>query len=104
MSVLVVGSVAIDDVKTPFGRGAGVLGGSASYFSLAAAQFARVRVVADAEVAAAEAGHRIASGGRFLLHPGLSIGRVASTVQPAGCGGPGAGRRARGRVAWTPHA
>jgi len=46
MSVLVVGSVAIDDVTTPFGRGVQVLGGSASYFSLAAAHFAKVRVVA----------------------------------------------------------
>lgn len=46
MSVLVVGSVAIDDVETPFGRGTNVLGGSASYFSLAASRFAPVRVVA----------------------------------------------------------
>jgi sugar/nucleoside kinase (ribokinase family) len=46
VSILVVGSVAIDDVTTPFGRGTGVLGGSASYFSLAASLFAPVRVVA----------------------------------------------------------
>lgn len=46
MSVLVVGSVAIDDVTTPFGRGQRVLGGSASYFSLAASRFAPVRITA----------------------------------------------------------
>jgi len=46
MSVLVVGSVAIDDVTTPFGRGERVLGGSASYFSLAASRFAPVRITA----------------------------------------------------------
>jgi sugar/nucleoside kinase (ribokinase family) len=46
MSVLVVGSVAIDSVETPYGRADHVLGGSASYFSLAAAHFAPVRIVA----------------------------------------------------------
>jgi sugar/nucleoside kinase (ribokinase family) len=46
MSVLVVGSVAIDSVETPYGRADHVLGGSASYFSLAARHFAPVRVVA----------------------------------------------------------
>jgi sugar/nucleoside kinase (ribokinase family) len=46
MSVLVVGSVAIDDVRTPDGHGANVLGGSASYFSLSARQFAPVSIVA----------------------------------------------------------
>jgi sugar/nucleoside kinase (ribokinase family) len=46
MSVLVVGSVAIDDIETPFGSADGVLGGSASYFALAASHFAPVDVVA----------------------------------------------------------
>jgi len=46
MSVLVVGSVAIDDIRTPFGSASRVLGGSASYFSLAAVRFGPVRVVA----------------------------------------------------------
>ncbi|HJU82794.1 MAG TPA: PfkB family carbohydrate kinase [Holophagaceae bacterium] len=46
MSLLVVGSVAFDDVETPFGRRERVLGGSASYFSLSASRFAGVRVVA----------------------------------------------------------
>ncbi len=44
--ILVVGSVALDSVRTPFGRADGALGGSASYFSLAARHFAPVRVVA----------------------------------------------------------
>ena len=39
MSVLVVGSVAFDSVETPLGRVNEVLGGSASYFSLAARFF-----------------------------------------------------------------
>lgn len=46
MSVLVVGSMAIDTVHTPFGKAEDVLGGSASYFSIAASLFSDVRVVA----------------------------------------------------------
>ncbi len=45
MSVLVVGSVAFDDIETPTGRAKGVLGGAACYFSLAASYFASVRAV-----------------------------------------------------------
>ena len=36
MSILVVGSVAFDTVETPFGKAEKVLGGSASFFSVAA--------------------------------------------------------------------
>lgn len=46
MSVLVVGSVALDSVKTPFGEVKEVLGGSATYFSYAASYFAPVNLVA----------------------------------------------------------
>jgi sugar/nucleoside kinase (ribokinase family) len=46
MSLLVVGSVALDSLETPFGRREDVLGGSASYFSTAASFFAPSRVVA----------------------------------------------------------
>ncbi|HLG13622.1 MAG TPA: PfkB family carbohydrate kinase [Blastocatellia bacterium] len=46
MSILVVGSVAFDSVKTPFGEKEKVLGGSATYFSVAASFFSDVRVVA----------------------------------------------------------
>ena len=44
--ILVVGSVALDSVRTPFGEATEALGGSASYFSLSASHFARVRMVA----------------------------------------------------------
>ena len=46
MSILVVGSVAYDTVETPFGRAEKVLGGSASFFSVAASFFAPVNLVA----------------------------------------------------------
>ncbi len=46
MSLLVVGSVALDSVETPFGLKEDVLGGSATYFSTAASFFAPVQVVA----------------------------------------------------------
>lgn len=46
MSILVVGSVALDTVKTPFGEATDVLGGSANFFSAAASMFSPVRVVA----------------------------------------------------------
>ena len=46
MSLLVVGSVALDSVKTPFGEATEVLGGSATYFSVAASYFTQVNVVA----------------------------------------------------------
>lgn len=45
-TILVVGSVALDSVKTPFGQADEVLGGSATYFSVAASFFSQVRVVA----------------------------------------------------------
>ena len=45
MSLLVVGSVALDTVETPFGRAERVLGGSANYFAAAASLFSDVQVV-----------------------------------------------------------
>lgn len=39
MSILVVGSVAIDDIETPFGRADNVLGGSAVYIAVASSYF-----------------------------------------------------------------
>ncbi|MBV9464370.1 MAG: bifunctional hydroxymethylpyrimidine kinase/phosphomethylpyrimidine kinase [Verrucomicrobiae bacterium] len=45
MSILVVGSIGIDDVKTPFDERKAILGGSASYASVAASFFAPVRLV-----------------------------------------------------------
>jgi len=46
MSILVVGSVALDSIKTPFGVADDVLGGSACYFSTAASFFTDVNLVA----------------------------------------------------------
>ena len=44
--ILTVGSVAFDSVKTPFGEASRVVGGAATYFSVAASFFTDVRVVA----------------------------------------------------------
>src|ERR671934_787546 len=46
MSLLAVGSIALDSVETPFGRRDEVLGGSATYFATAASFFGPVRLVA----------------------------------------------------------
>lgn len=46
MSIVVVGSVAFDDITSPSGTVKGVLGGAATYFALAASYFAPVRLVA----------------------------------------------------------
>jgi sugar/nucleoside kinase (ribokinase family) len=43
--ILVVGSLAYDDVKTPYDSRSEVLGGAASYFSLAACLYAPVRLM-----------------------------------------------------------
>ena len=45
MSIVVVGSVAFDSLKTPYGVREKVLGGAATYFSLSASYFTDVRVV-----------------------------------------------------------
>jgi len=46
MSILVVGSVALDSLETPFGKAENALGGSATYFSVSASFFAPVNLVA----------------------------------------------------------
>src|SRR6185295_11271837 len=46
MSILVVGSIGFDTIKTPFGEVKDIVGGSATYFSLSAAQFTDVNLVA----------------------------------------------------------
>ena len=45
MSLTVVGSIAFDAVKTPFGERERMLGGAATHFALAASFFDEVRVV-----------------------------------------------------------
>lgn len=44
-SILVVGSLAYDDVRTPVASRDGVLGGAAAYFAMAASLYAPVRLV-----------------------------------------------------------
>ncbi|HLH61678.1 MAG TPA: PfkB family carbohydrate kinase [Ktedonobacteraceae bacterium] len=46
MSILVVGSVALDTVETPFARVEETLGGAASYFTTAASLYSQVNLVA----------------------------------------------------------
>src|SRR5574340_857646 len=46
VSLLVVGTVALDSVKTPFGNVDNALGGSATYLSTSASYFTDVRLVA----------------------------------------------------------
>ena len=45
-NLLVVGSVAFDSIKTPFGEASNVLGGSATYFSTSASFFTDVNLIA----------------------------------------------------------
>jgi len=45
MSLLVVGSVALDSVETPFGKANEVLGGSATFFAASASNLAPVQLV-----------------------------------------------------------
>jgi sugar/nucleoside kinase (ribokinase family) len=45
MSLLAVGSVALDTIETPFGEAIDAVGGSATFFSAAASFFAPVRLV-----------------------------------------------------------
>ena len=44
--ILTVGSVAFDSIKTPFGEGSRLVGGAATFFSVAASFFTDVRLVA----------------------------------------------------------
>jgi len=46
MGITVVGSVAIDNVITPFGKNFNAPGGSATYFSLSASYFTNVKLIA----------------------------------------------------------
>lgn len=45
MKILVVGSVALDTIKTPFGEVENILGGSATHFSTSASFFAPIELV-----------------------------------------------------------
>ena len=45
MTVLVVGSVALDSVETPFGKADNVIGGSGTFFSASASHLSPVQLV-----------------------------------------------------------
>src|SRR4051812_10206996 len=45
MPILAVGSIALDDIKSPYGEVKRSLGGSATFFSLSASYFTTVRVI-----------------------------------------------------------
>src|SRR5258708_284663 len=45
MSIVVVGSIAFDTIKTPFGEREKSLGGAANYFAVAAQFFSKVQMV-----------------------------------------------------------
>lgn len=60
--VLAVGSVAFDTIKSPFGEATRVVGGSATYFSLAASFFTKVRLVAVVGEDFAEQGAQVFAG------------------------------------------
>ena len=45
MSLVIVGSVALDSVETPFGKAERALGGSAVYASVAAKNFCKTQIV-----------------------------------------------------------
>jgi len=72
MSILVVGSVAFDSVETPFGKAEKVLGGSASFFSVAASFFVPVNLVG---VVGSDFGEkeRAAFAGRDIDLAGLEV-------------------------------
>jgi len=46
MSIIVLGTVALDTVKTPFGKRKELLGGSAAHFSMSARLFTKVNLIA----------------------------------------------------------
>lgn len=46
MSILAVGSIAFDTIKTPFGEARDIVGGSLTYFAVAASYFTDVNLVA----------------------------------------------------------
>jgi sugar/nucleoside kinase (ribokinase family) len=60
--ILAVGSVAFDSIKNPFGEATRVVGGSATYFSVAASFFTDVRLVAVVGEDFADQGDRVFKG------------------------------------------
>jgi sugar/nucleoside kinase (ribokinase family) len=65
--ILAVGSVAFDTIRNPFGEATRVVGGSATYFSVAASFFTDVRLVGVVGEDFAEQGERVFGGRRIDL-------------------------------------
>ena len=65
--ILTVGSVAFDSIKTPFGEASRVVGGAATFFSVAASFFTDVRLVAVVGDDFTEQQMRVFSGRRIHL-------------------------------------
>ena len=78
MTILAVGSIAFDTIKTPFGSADDIVGGSVTYFSLSASQFTDVNIVswAQASRAAAQLCHETPgfTAGHFNGHQDLVKG------------------------------
>src|SRR5260221_646979 len=72
MSLTVVGSIAFDAVKTPFGERERMLGGAAVHFSLAASFFTEVRCLLgnDAEIRQLTGESNLARAGRAVMELG----------------------------------
>jgi sugar/nucleoside kinase (ribokinase family) len=68
--ILAVGSVAFDTIRNPFGEASRVVGGSATYFSVAASFFTQVRLVAVVGEDFADKGAQV-FGGRSIDLAGL---------------------------------
>ena len=80
MSLLVVGSIALDSVQTPHGVVENALGGAATYFSYAASYFSPVRLVGVVgEDFPAE--HRALLEGRNIDTTGLAVEPGGSTFR-----------------------
>ena len=77
MSLVVVGSIAFDAVRTPFGERERMLGGSAVHFSLAASFFTDVRVVGPVGDDFSEAEYEV------LRRPRVSTRTTSSTCPAA---------------------
>ena len=80
MSLVVVGSIAFDAVRTPFGERDKMLGGSAVHFSLAASFFTEVRVVVAKQ---GEYGAALFTAEGFFALPAYPLEAV---VDPTGAG------------------
>jgi len=67
MSIVAVGSIALDTIKTPFGEVRDIVGGALTYFSLAASYFTDVNLVAVVGEDFGEEQMRVFAGRRIDL-------------------------------------